>query len=414
MPMSAWAWCQPRAARPPGWASANPATFWWLALTGSRTAGASSVQRLNRIQNRLDLIEADVATGKARVVLREEDPYWINVGDYLRFLKNGAEFLWASERDGFRHLYRYSAEGKELARLTSGDWEVTEVAGVDESAGDVFFLSTEASPLERQLYSVKLAGGARRRITSTSGTHAISMAPGCEYYLDTFSSLQLPVRKAIFRAGGVEWAPFVEANRKPLEQYDIRPVEIVKVKASDGSLLYARLIRPAGFRTGKKYPAVVFVYGGPHAQDVSNRWEGLNLEQALAHRGFVIWQLDNRGSGGRGHGWESVLFRNLGAKELEDQKEGVRHLVSMGFVDASRVGIYGWSYGGYMTLYSLVNAPNLFRAGVAGAPVTDWRNYDSIYTERYMGLPSENEDGIPAQFTCSLRGQREGKTAAHP
>ncbi len=330
------------------------------------------------------------------------------------FLKNGAEFLWASERDGFRHLYRYSAEGKELARLTAGDWEVTEVAGVDESAGDVFFLSTEASPLERHLYSVKLAGGERRRITSTPGTHAVSMAPGCEYYLDTFSSLQLPVRKVIFKAGGVEWAPFVEADRKPLEQYDIRPVEIVKVKASDGSLLYARLIRPAGFRTGRKYPAVVFVYGGPHAQDVSNRWEGLNLEQALAHRGFVIWQLDNRGSGGRGHRWESALFRNLGATELEDQKEGLRRLVSMGFVDASRVGIYGWSYGGFMTLYSLVNAPNLFRAGVAGAPVADWRNYDSIYTERYMGLPSENEEGIPAQFTASRRCQREGKTVAHP
>ncbi len=367
------------------------------------------VQRLNRIQNRLDLIEADVTTGKARVILREEDPYWVNVGDYLHFLKNGAEFLWASERDGFRHLYRYSAEGKELARLTSGDWEVTEVAGVDESAGDVFFLSTEASPLERHLYSVKLAGGERRRITSTPGTHAVSMAPGCEYYLDTFSSLQLPVRKVIFKAGGAEWAPFVEADRKPLEQYDIRPVEIVKVKASDGNLLYARLIRPAGFRTGRKYPAVVFVYGGPHTQAVSNRWEGLSLEQALAHRGFVIWQLDNRGSSGRGHRWESVLFRNLGAKELEDQKEGLRRLVSMGFVDASRVGIYGWSYGGFMTLYSLVNAPKLFRAGVAGAPVADWRNYDSIYTERYMGLPSENEDGYrrssPVHYAAKVKAK---------
>jgi dipeptidyl-peptidase-4 len=350
------------------------------------------IQRLNRVQNRLDLLEADAATGKVRVTLREQDPYWINVGDYLRFLKGGAEFLWGSERDGFRHLYRYSAEGRELARLTSGDWEVTEVAGVNESAGEVFFLSTEASPLERHLYSVKLEGGERRRITSTPGTHAVSMAPGCEYYLDTFSSLQSPARKAIFKAGGAEWAPFVEADRKPLEEYDIRPVELGVFEASDGALLYTRLIRPAGFRAERKYPAVVFIYGGPHVQSVRNSWEGLNLEQALAHRGFVIWQLDNRGSGGRGHGWESVLFRNFGAKELEDQKEGIRRLVSMGFVEPSRIGIYGWSYGGFMTLYSLANAPDLFRAGVAGAPVTDWRNYDTIYTERYLGLPSENED----------------------
>jgi dipeptidyl-peptidase-4 len=365
------------------------------------------VQRLNRVQNRLELLRADAATGRVSLTLREEDPYWINVGDYLRFLKNGAEFLLASERDGFRHLYRYSIEGKELARLTSGDWEVTGLAGVDEPAGEVFFLSTEASPLERHLYSVKLEGGERRRITSAAGTHAVSMAPGCEYYLDTFSSLQSPTRKAVFKAGGAEWAQFVEDDRKLLEEYSLRPVEIVEVKASDGTVLYARLIRPAGFRPGRKYPAVVFIYGGPHSQNVRNAWEGLNLEQALAYRGFVIWQLDNRGSGGRGHRWESVLFRGFGAKELEDQKEGIRRLVSMGFVDASRLGIYGSSYGGFMTLYSLINAPGLFRAGVAGAPVTDWSNYDTIYTERYLGLPSENADGYrrssPIHYAAGIK-----------
>jgi dipeptidyl-peptidase-4 len=181
------------------------------------------------------------------------------------------------------------------------------------------------------------------------------------------------------------------------------------VKAADGTLLYARLIRPAGFQADRKYPAIVFVYGGPHTQNVRNTWQGLSLEQVLAHRGFVIWQLDNRGSSGRGHRWESALYREFGVKELADQKEGLRHLVSMGFVDESRLGIYGWSYGGYMTLYSLLNAPDLFRAGVAGAPVADWRNYDTIYTERYLGLPSENAEGYrrssPVHLAANLKAK---------
>ncbi len=350
------------------------------------------VQRLNRVQNRLDLLHAITATGASRLVLREEDRYWVNVVDILEFLGKGAEFLWSSERDGFRHLYRYSMDGRQLARLTSGDWEVTDLAGVDEAASAVYYVSTEGSPLERHLYRVKLDGSGRSRVTQASGTHAISMGPRSEYYLDTYSNLTTPPARTLCKADGSQWATFVEADRRPLEEYDIRPTEIVEVRAADNTVLYARLIRPAGFRTGVKYPAVVFVYGGPHAQQVRNRWAGLTLEQALAHRGFVIWELDNRGSGGRGHLWESTLYRGLGARELEDQQAGVRRLISMGFVDSGRIGMYGWSYGGYMTLYSLLNAPDLFRAGVAGAPVVDWRNYDTIYTERYLGLPSENAE----------------------
>jgi dipeptidyl-peptidase-4 len=350
------------------------------------------VQRLNRVQNRLDLLHARAATGASRLVLREEDRYWVNVADILEFLGKGEEFLWSSERSGFRHLYRYSLDGRQLARLTAGEWEVAELAGVDEAAGTVYFVSTEGSPLERHLYRVKLDGSGRSRITQVPGTHAISMAPRCEYYLDTYSNLTTPPARTLFKADGSQWAVFVEADRRPLEDYDIRPTEIVEVRAGDETVLYARLIRPAGFRAGTKYPAVVFVYGGPHAQQVRNRWTGLTIEQALAHRGFVVWELDNRGSGGRGHLWESALYRGFGAKELEDQQAGVRRLISMGFVDSARIGMYGWSYGGYMTLYSLLNAPDLFRAGVAGAPVVDWRNYDTIYTERYLGLPSENAD----------------------
>jgi dipeptidyl-peptidase-4 len=326
------------------------------------------------------------------VGLHEEDPYWINVNDDLRFLDGGKRFLWGSERDGHHHLYLYSIEGERLKQLTEGAWEVDSVAGVDESAGEVYFTSTEQSPLERQLYAAALDGTHRRRLTAEPGTHEISMGPNSKYYLDTASSLTSPPQRTIHRRDGKQVAVFREADRSQVDAYNILPTEIHKFKTADGALLYARLIKPAGFTRGGKYPVIVMVYGGPHAQEVRDAWPHLGLDQVLAHRGFVIWQVDNRGSWGRGHAWESVIFRNMGARELEDQKEGIHYLDSLGFADVSRMGIYGWSYGGYMTLFTLTRAPGLFRAGIAGAPVTHWRNYDTIYTERYMGLPAENAD----------------------
>jgi dipeptidyl-peptidase-4 len=352
-----------------------------------------AVQRLNRVQNRLDLLLADSSTGSASLLLREQDPYWVDVSDSYRFLRDGKHFLWSSERDGFRHLYLYSTDGKLARPITRGDWDVTAIAGVDEAAKTVYYVSTAQSPLERHLYRVGFDGKHVARLTQTAGMHSVSMSPTCEFYLDTESSLSSPRQRTLHAKDGKQTAVYMEADRAATEDLDILPTEIVKVTASDGALLYARLIKPPAFDPAKKYPAIVMVYGGPGLQTVQNTWSGAAWDQALAARGFVIWQLDNRGSLGRGHRWQSAVFHNLGAKELEDQKEGIRHLESLGFVDPARLGIYGWSYGGYMTLYALCNAPALFRAGIAGAPVTDWRNYDTIYTERYMGLPQDNADG---------------------
>jgi dipeptidyl-peptidase-4 len=349
-----------------------------------------AVHRLNRIQNRLELKLADADTGVSRVVLREQDPYWVNLNDHFRFLDGGRRFLFGSERDGYLHLYLYSADGKRVKQLTRGEWEVSEVACVDEPRGQVYYVSSEPSPLERHFYRVSLGGGGKKRLTRSAGTHSISMGAGCEFYLDTASSLTSPPRRTLHRQDGAEVAVYREADPP---EYELLPREIVQVKASDGARLYGRLIRPSGFKPGRKYPVVVLVYGGPHAQAVRNAWSGAGWPQVLAQRGFVVWQLDNRGSSGRGHQWESRVFRNLGAQELKDQQEGIRYLESLGFVDPSRIGIYGWSYGGFMTLYAMANAPGLFRAGIAGAPVTDWRNYDTIYTERYMGLPEDNPEG---------------------
>ncbi|HVY92580.1 MAG TPA: S9 family peptidase [Bryobacteraceae bacterium] len=350
-------------------------------------------ERLNRVQNRLDLLLADGETGAARTVLHEEDRYWINVGEPPRFLAGGDQFLWTSERSGFRHLYLWDVNGKPHAQITSGNWAVDDVIGVDEKRELVYYTSTEESPIERQLYVVKFDGSGKRQLSSGAGTHAASLSPDGAAYLDDFSSVSSPVKSVVYASDGKQIGVFRE-NNKP--DVDLQPIENVTMKTADGTTLYAQLIRPVGFDASRKYPAVVAVYGGPDIQRVTNSWAGVNIDQLLAQRGFVVWHLDNRGSTGRGHAFESVIFHDMGERELADQKEGIQHLISMGFVDPARIGMTGWSYGGYMTLYTVTHAPDLLRAAVAGAPVTDWRNYDSIYTERYMGLPSENEAGYAA------------------
>jgi len=350
---------------------------------------ALAYERLNRVQDRLELGLADARTGNSRVILTEDDSYWVNVNDDFRFL-SGGKFLWGSERDGYLHLYVGSVEDGRLTRVTKGDWEVTEVAGVNEETREVFFVSTEQSPLERQLYRARLDGKQKTRLTGGEGTHIISMSPTTEYYMDTASSLATPPRRTLHASDGSQIAVFQEAVPPVV---DFLPAEIVTLKAGDGAQLYARMIKPADFSPDKKYPVIVMIYGGPGVQVVRDAWRGADFDQVLAQKGFLIWQLDNRGSSGRGHAWEAKIYHETGAHELSDQLDGLRYLSRLGYADMSRVGISGWSYGGYMTLYALANAPDIFKAGIAGAPVTDWRNYDSIYTERYMGLPDDNPEG---------------------
>jgi dipeptidyl-peptidase-4 len=365
--------------------------------------------KLNRVQNRLDLFLADVTNGRAHVILHEEDPFWINVADAPKFLSGSDQFLWTSERDGFRHIYLYNLDGQMQKQLTRGDWAVERVIGLDRDARQVLFTSTQESPLERQLYTVALDGTGQRKLTEGAGNHSISAGATPSYYLDSYSGLTSPPRAVLHKSDGTEVRTYRKPDDAEAKEYEILPTEIVKVPAADGTPLYARLIKPAGFQPGKLYPAVVMVYGGPGVQAVRDTWQGLSWDQVLAHKGFVIWQLDNRGSAGRGHKFESVLFRNMGANELEDQKRGIEHLISLGFVDRQRIGLYGWSYGGFMTLYTVTHAPGLVKAAIAGAPVTNWRNYDSIYTDRYMGLPWDNEDAYRVTSPQTKAGDLQAK-----
>lgn len=351
------------------------------------------VVRTNRVQNRLELLSIDASSGSSSKILEETDPYWINSGAEPQFIA-GQRFLWQSERDGFRHLYLYSNDGKSVTQLTKGPWQVAGVTAVDEPAGRVFYSSSETSPLERQFYSIRLDGSGKRQLSEGAGTHTISMSPRGAYYLDTFSSLSSPPATTIHsREDGKRLGVYRESDTKPLQEYEILPTEIVSFPLADGTLIYARLIKPAGFKAGERNPAIVRVYGGPDAQSVRNSWTGLSMDQVFAHAGFVVWEMDNRGTSGRGHAFETPVFHHLGTVELQDQLAGVRYLTSLGFVDPQRIGITGWSFGGFMTLNAMLNAQDVFRAGIAGAPVTNFRNYDTIYTERYMGLPADNPEG---------------------
>jgi dipeptidyl-peptidase 4 len=354
-----------------------------------------AIQRLNREQNSLDLIFADAATGKSSVILNEKDKYWINISDDLRFLKDGPRFLWSSERTGYRHLYLYDTNGKELAQLTKGNWEISHVAGIDESKGVIYFTATEKSPLERHLYSVGLDGSGFNRITKQDGTHAIQLAPNAASFIDTYSNSATPQSQDLYRVDGSSVAVINENRVDELAQYHLSPVEFFTVKSNDGVELNCSMIKPPNFDPAKKYPVLIYTYGGPHAQIVVNAWTGANFlwHQMMAQKGYIIFSLDNRGSAGRGHVFEEPIHYRLGAQELSDQRDGVRWLAQQSYVDAKRVGIWGGSYGGHMTLHAMLGMPDVFKAGFAAAPVTDWHYYDTIYTERYLGLlPLHEQD----------------------
>jgi dipeptidyl-peptidase 4 len=370
-----------------------------------------AIQRLNRAQTALDLLIADARTGKTHTILTENDPNWINLSDDLYFLKDGKRFLWSSERSGYRHLYLFDLEGKQLAQLTKGEWEVSAIDAVDETNGTVYFSATEKSPLERQLYRVALDGTAFTRLTENAGTYTAVFAPNAAAFYDTYSNAATPQRQDLCRADGSRIAAINENKVGELANYHLSPMEFLNVKSRDGVSLNASIIKPPDFNPQKKFPVLVYTYGGPHAQVVRNAWGGANFlwHQLMAQKGYIIFSLDNRGSAGRGHAFETPLHFRFGAQELSDQLDGVQYLKSLPYVDPNRIGIWGWSYGGHMTLHAMFEAGDDFKAGFAGGPVTDWRYYDSIYTERYLGLPHKNEKGYkdssPVKYAAQLKGK---------
>ncbi len=371
---------------------------------------------LNRAQTDVAVHRWSPRLGTDRVLFVEHDPYWVNSLEPPKFLKGGREFLWVSERDGWQHVYLYTAEGKLEHQITRGAWMLDQpvfqdvpLFQLDPQEKWLYFASTNPDPRERQLYRIHLDGSGMEQLTSESGSHTLDLSPDGRYLIDHFSTPGAPPVTRLMNASGT-LAATIDAPTNHLADYAWGKLEFVDLKAPDGTTLYAELLKPADFDPAKKYPVIVDVYGGPHIQMVLKHWDERRLyAQLLAQNGFLVWQLDNRGSWGRGHAFESVIFENMGKHELEDQLTGVDYLKSLPYVDGSRIGLRGWSYGGYMTLYALTHAPDAFKCGAAGAPVTDWKFYDSIYTERYMRTPKENPDGYrsssPLEAAANLKAK---------
>jgi dipeptidyl-peptidase-4 len=364
-----------------------------------------AIERLNRAQNQLDLLFCDAASGASSTILTETDKYWINIADDLYFFSDNKRFLWSSERTGFRHYYLYDLAGHQLDQLTSGDWEVTGNGGfgpgasshpaVDEAHGFIYFLSNKDNVRDAQLYRLSLADKSVTRITHDAGSHDALIASDASAFVDTYSNAMTPPRQDLFRMDGSRAAVINEDAVPELGDFALSPVEFLNLAANDGTKLYARMIKPTNFDPSRKYPVLVEVYGGPQDQEVQDEWGSYDFLwfEMMAEKGYVVFTLDNRGSYRRGHAFETPIYRHFGKVELEDQLTGVKYLKSLPYVDGSRIGIWGWSYGGTMVLNALFNAPGVFKAGVSVAPVSDWRLYDTIYTERYMGRPQDNPDG---------------------
>ena len=353
-----------------------------------------AIERLNRKQTTLDLLLADAHTGTAKTLLSDSDPYWINIGEGPYFLEHSPQFLWSSERSGYRHLYLYGLDGKLVTPVTHGDWEVTSLAAVSEQEKKLYFIATEKSSTERHLYSVSMDGSGLKRISNDAGTHEVSFSKDTSAYLDTYSTAITSPTHAIFSAAGVKILSLDTSEAK----LQLSPVEFLTVKMHDGIDLNAMMIKPAGFSAARKYPVIVYVYGGPGGQAVHDAWDGdvSMWHQLLAQKGYIVFAIDNRGTSGRGHLFEEYIHLLFGGEEMSDQHDGVRYLKSLPYVDASRIGIWGKGFGGALTVQALLHPPLTYKAGFAVAPVVDWLRYDSAFAERYLGDPEKNQDGYLA------------------
>ncbi|MGH8051903.1 MAG: DPP IV N-terminal domain-containing protein [Arenimonas sp.] len=372
----------------------------YLARVQWRDAKHLTFQRQNREQRLLDLIETDLSNNKQTTLLQESSKSWINLHNNLHFLKDG-RFIWSSEQSGFMHLSLHAHDGKKLKVLTSGDWQVDDLLAVDEKAQKIYFSGTKTTARERHVYWTDFNGNAPVQLTKNDGMHLATFSDDASVYVDVWSNTQTPPQAELYRADGNKLASLVDNTidaEHPYQKYwsAQRQTEFGELKAADGETLHYSVIKPLDFDPAKKYPVVVFVYGGPAAQTVLNSWPGRAdafFNQYLSQNGYIVFSIDNRGTPRRGVKFGSALFRHQGNVEVIDQLRGVEYLKTLPYVQADKIGVYGWSNGGYMTLMMLAKASSTYACGVAGAPVTDWGLYDTHYTERYMDLPKNNPEG---------------------
>jgi len=400
------------------WLDLEAADDCYLARVNWYPGNGLAVQMINRRQNELTLFQVELSGSGKTVLLRETSDIWINLHDMFKPLKSRQQFIWGSERSGFRHLYLYDFQGNLVRTLTEGEWVVDAVLRVDEKNGRVYFSGWRDDPCEKHLFCVSLDGGEIRQLTQEKGMHNVIFDHNASCYVDTFHSLDAPphiVLRSFEKGDEISKSQTVERilfenQDERLKKLNLLPPKIIKVKIHTGDILYGALYLPPEKYGEGPFPTLVNVYGGPHDQRVTRGWNmTANMQaQYLAGLGFLVFMLDNRGSWRRGLQFEGAIRHRMGHVEIEDQVAGVQYLVERGLADAKRVGIWGWSYGGYMSAMCLARAPQVFKAAVAGAPVTDWDGYDTHYTEHYMGLPQENPDGYVSSSIFPYAGDIKG------
>ncbi len=367
---------------------------------------------LNRHQNDLKLNLIDASTMTEKTLLHETSTTYIDVDEDLTFLKDNS-FIWTSEHDGFNHIYLYNSSGELIKQLTKGNWEVTSFYGYNEKKERLYYQSTETGSINRGVYSIRLSGKGKQKLSVEDGSNSANFSKNFNYYINTLSSANTPSVYSLNKAKNGKQLKVIENNnvlKTTLSSYRLPEKKFLTIKTTEGVELNAWMIKPADFNPTKEYPVFMYVYGGPGSQTVQNNWGGSNYMwfEMLAQKGYIVVSVDNRGTGGKGADFKKSTYKELGKFEIQDQIEAAKYLGSLPYVDKERIGMFGWSYGGYMTSLAMTKGAGIFKMGIAVAPVTNWRFYDSVYTERYMQTPQENGNGYdensPINHVSKLKG----------
>ncbi len=382
------------------------------AVTWSPDSKYIFVGVLNRGQNHLQMNQYDAVTGNLVKTLFEEksDKYVEPQHPLLFFPNSNTDFIWQSQRSGYNHLFHYNLEKGLIAQITKGDWLVTDVLGFNEKKKDIYYTSTEVSPTERHLYRINWNSYKKQRLDDAEGTHAGVLSADGNYLYDTYSNATTPRKVNVINTTTLKIQNLLTAEN-PLKNYARPEIKNINLKADDGTILYGKIILPTNFDPAKKYPAIVYLYNGPHLQLINNTFpaSGNLWYEYMAQNDYIIFTMDGRGSANRGLKFEQAVFRNLGTTEMNDQMKGVDYLRSLPYVDSEKLGIHGWSFGGFMTTSFMLRHPDVFKAGVAGGPVIDWSMYEIMYGERYMDSPQENPQGYAASNLLDKVQNLKGK-----
>jgi len=379
----------------------------------TKDANTLYVFRMNRHQNQLDFLLVDANTAKSRVLFTETDKYYVDVHDNTTFLNDGKHFIWSSEKSGFNHLYKVSLEDGKMQQITNGNWEVTSYHGMNTESGKIYYTSTEEGAINRSVFSINTDGTDKQKLTDKIGDNSATFSKGMKYFINNYSEANTPPQFTLHNARG-KLIRLLENNKElseKMSEYAFGDKEFFSFNNSENVSLNGWMMKPADFDSLKQYPVFMFLYGGPGSQQVLNSWGWNNYfwYQHLTQQGYIVACIDNRGTGGRGAEFKKMTYQQLGKYETIDQIEANKYLGSLPYVDANRIGIQGWSYGGYMSSLAITKGADVFKMAIAVAPVTNWRYYDNIYTERYMRTPQENPQGYDDNSPINHVDKLEGK-----